>query len=71
MVLVIKLSNLDRVFLGKDSAAYKIKGKQTVWSQYTHTHTHTFSGPFSETTRVSCYHKGKTSLDFTEARDSE
>jgi len=38
--LVIQLSNLDRVFLGncKDSAAYKIKGKQTVWSQYTHTY---------------------------------
>jgi len=37
----------------------------------THTHTHTFNGPFSGTTRVSCYHKGKTNLDFTKARDSE
>ena len=37
----------------------------------THTHTHTFNGPFSGTTRVSRYQKGKTSLDFTEARDSE
>ena len=35
------------------------------------THTHTFNGPFSETTRVSQYQKGKTNLDFTEARDSE
>jgi len=35
------------------------------------THTHVFNGPFSETTRVSRYQKGKTNLDFTEARDSE
>ena len=32
---------------------------------------HTFIGPFSGTTRVSRYQKGKTNLDFTEARDSE
>ena len=31
-----------------------------------HTHTHPFNGPFSGTTQ-----KGKTNLDFTEARDSE
>ena len=37
----------------------------------THTHTHPFNGPLSGTTRVSQYQKGKTSLDFTEARDSE
>jgi len=36
-----------------------------------HTHTHTFNGPLSRTTRVSQYQKGKTILDFTEARDSE
>ena len=35
------------------------------------THTHTSNGPFSGTIRVSQYQKGKTSLDFTEARDSE
>ena len=35
------------------------------------THTHPFNGPLSGTTRVSRYQKGKTSLDFTEARDSE
>ena len=38
---------------------------------FTHTHTHPFSDPFSGTTRVSQYQKGKTTLDFTEARDSE
>ena len=32
---------------------------------------HTFNGPFSGTTRVSRYQKGKTNLHFTEARDSE
>ena len=37
----------------------------------THTHTHPFNGPFSGTTRVSRYQKGKINLDFTEARDSE
>jgi len=37
----------------------------------THTHTHTFNGPFSGTTRVNKYQKGKTNLDFSEARDSE
>ena len=34
-------------------------------------HTHPFNGPFSRTTPVSRYQKGKTNLDFTEARDSE
>ena len=37
----------------------------------THTHTHPFNGPFSGTTQVSQYQKGKTNLDFTEARGSE
>jgi len=36
-----------------------------------HTHTHPFNGPLSGTARVSRYQKGKTNLDFTEARDSE
>jgi len=36
-----------------------------------HTHTHPFNGPFSGTTWVSRYQKGKTDLDFTEARDNE
>jgi len=34
-------------------------------------HTHPFNGPLSGTTRVGQYQKGKTNLDFTEARDSE
>ena len=32
---------------------------------------HPFNSPFSGTTQVSRYQKGKTNLDFTEARDSE
>jgi len=36
-----------------------------------HTHTHPFNGPLSGTAQVSRYQKGKTNLDFTEARDSE
>ena len=35
------------------------------------THTHPFNGPLTGTTQVSWYQKGKTTLDFTEARDSE
>ena len=35
------------------------------------THTHPFNGPFSRTTWVGRYQKGKTNLDFTKARDSE
>ena len=34
-------------------------------------YTHPFNGPFSGTTRVNRHQKGKTNLDFTEARDSE
>ena len=34
-------------------------------------HTHTLNKPFPRTTRVRQYQKGKTNLDFTEARDSE
>ena len=34
-------------------------------------HTHPFNGPLSGTTQVSRYQKGKTNVDFTEARDSE
>jgi len=36
-----------------------------------HTHKHPFNGLFFGTTQVSRHQKGKTNLDFTEARDSE
>jgi len=38
---------------------------------YVTIHTHPFNGPFSGTTWVGRYQKGKTNLDFTEARDIE
>jgi len=41
------------------------------FSVATNTHTHPFNDSFSGTTQVSRYQKGKTNLDFTEARDSE
>ena len=47
------------------------KQKQGLASISKHTHTHPFNSPLSRTTRVSRYQKGKTNLDFTEARDSE
>ena len=37
----------------------------------TSSHTHPFNGPFSGTTQLSRYQKGKTNRDFAEARDSE
>jgi len=37
----------------------------------TRARTRPFNGPFSGATQVSRYQKGKTNLDFTEARDSE
>jgi len=42
-----------------------------LFASTTHTHTHAFNGHFSGTTWVSQYQKGKTNLDFTEARDCE
>jgi len=39
--------------------------------EFSLSHTHPFNRLFSGTTWVSRYQKGKTNLDFTEARDSE
>jgi len=56
-------------------ALYTTSGLEMEWA-YSHRsrkvkNTHPFNGLFSGTTWVSRYQKGKTSLDFTEARDSE
>ena len=47
--------------------------RETHASNTTHTResVRAFNGPLSRTTRVSRYQKGKTNLDFTEARDDE
>jgi len=58
-----------------DSCFTHIQNYHYQWNRLklstTHTHTHPFNGPLSGTTQVSRYQKGKTNLDFTEARDSE
>jgi len=48
-----------------------LRGLKACIPHTTHTHTHPCNGPFSRTTRVSRYQKGKTNLLFAEARDSE
>ena len=59
------------------SSSFYLPSNKTVCSSTpiqfnkTVTHTHTFNGPLSGTTRVSRYQKVKTSLDLTEAEDSE
>ena len=57
---------------------YKNTGLHKIWihagadvNNPYHKHTHPFNGPFSGTTRVGRYQKGKTNLDFTESSDSE
>jgi len=60
------MQSLDRVAKVTDN-----EQDQTPSEQGLHTHTHPFNGPFSRTTRLSRYQKGKTNLDFTEARDGE
>ena len=52
-------------------STHRIAVVHTQLHTHTHTHTHTFNGPLSGTTWASRYQKGKTNLDFTEARDSE
>ena len=48
-----------------------VSGAYELWNKKTHTHTHLFNGPLSGTTRMGRCQKGKTNLDFTEARYSE
>jgi len=52
---------------------WPISHERLVWvtQKVSYEHTRPFNGPFSGTTQVSQYQKGKTNLDFTEARDSE
>ena len=51
----------------------QFRGTRPLWvafHQNSLTTLHPFNGPFSGTTQVSRYQKGKTNLDFIEARDS-
>jgi len=55
----------------KNNFISSLKGLSSFSMFCHHTHTHPFNGPLSGTTRMSRYQKGKTNLDFIEARDSE
>jgi len=50
---------------------FKIDRSVDGWMYGWITHTRAFNGPLSGTTQLRQYQKGKTNLDFTEARDSE
>jgi len=68
-----KLKNLPKTFPAVIAARPSMISSAVVPTRqkYTNLHTHPFNGPFSGTTQVSRYQKGKTNLNFTEARDSE
>jgi len=57
--------------MGKKLNLTEQKHAFTNQKKCTHTHAHPFNGPCFWSTQVSQYQKGKTNLDFTEARDSE
>jgi len=52
----------------KPKSAFTCMSTKSLFLNFYVIHTHLFNGPFSW---VSWYQKGKTNLDFTEARDSE
>jgi len=65
LILTCMQWHVDSEYRGRLSHA----GKQK-YAVYLHTHTYPFNGPLAGSIRVSQYQKGKTNLDFTEARDS-
>ena len=64
MSLVTHIGILVTVFSGELEPTLGMKS-------VTHTHTHPFNGPFSRTTRVSRYQKGKPIWILLKQRDSE
>ena len=62
LTLAILMQSADPSLTSSDQFAW--------FTNVYNTNTHPFNGPFSGTTQVSRYQKGKTNL-FTEARDSE
>ena len=80
MISILCLWNTWQIFQSGFSKSFLLVTLDCYWDRNhvlckwlkAHTHTtHPFNGPLSGTTWVSWYQKGKTSLDFTEARDSE
>jgi len=70
----VKITRTNKITLKEVSTSHEsqqIKAMLKLTLTHTHTHTCLTALCLSGTTRVSRYQKGKTSLDFTEARDSE
>jgi len=65
-----KLFHLPPVYASRAKKQTRVL-EVTAFCLYTCIHTHPFNNPLSGATRVSRYQKGKSNLDFTEARDSE
>jgi len=65
---VVHTAHLLHVWYGSVSHSSAPQPRRTC---YERTNEHPFNGPLSGTTRVSRYQKGKTNVDFTEARDSD
>jgi len=64
--------NLEKCLFSEKQLQIQATDTFPLMYRHTHTtHTHPFNSPISGTTQVSRYQKGKTNLDFTEARDSE
>jgi len=63
------LSDQWKKWHGRNDARIRLTFNELVVES--HAHTHPLNGPFSGTAQVSRYQKFKTSLDCTEARDSE
>ena len=58
-----RASLIRRCFVSHDTDLL-VRAFKVMSGRYTHTHTHTFNGPFSGTTQVSQYQKGKTQSGF-------
>jgi len=75
--LPLTVSCFSKIQIGSWLLRCRVAGSSNTTSQpllcntHTHTHTHLFNCPLSGTTRLSRYQRGKTNLDFTEAKDSE
>jgi len=66
-----QLDNAKAAVTHNQAVPYNPLSTRNLRCTHTHTHTRPFNGPLSGTTQVSRYQKGKTNLDFTEARDSD
>ena len=62
-------ARLERPLCQQPAAAMRAVATVTSATCCSYTQTHRFNGPLSGTTRVGRYKKGKTNLDFIEARD--